>query len=208
MRKLILPPKKILLPNSDRLVNKTVLGIYYNLFANGNGDYVPPVIVVNSAINDEERKRQLEERLKSLRDWAKNPQHKEQAYDAISRITKLRERFTDILAKTPYYLIDGEYKAVAATLTHTPITALELRVDEDMVEFHDMIESGKLFEYKQTKETLGNIMQKFEEYFLGDSNSMGYSGIEDAKSVKQKVDELVRTAKVPVCMRKQYLFRE
>jgi hypothetical protein len=203
MRKLNIHPELIVLPGR-RTFNKKALGIYYNIYSNGHQSKIPPVIVINGRDYDSQRQVRLDSRLNDLREWGKDPVFRDRALSSISELTSGYQRFNEILKDTPYCLIDGSDKAVAAAICHVPVDAVELNDCKDIDILQAMIQSGQLLDLKKIPGNIADLLKTFEEEYLGDENQTSCHGIYRVQTVTDRVIELMRSPRIPIYMRQKY----
>jgi superoxide dismutase len=106
--------------------------------------------------------------------------------DKIKRGYQLLERK---ISETPYYLIDGNHRAVAAELCHKNISALEIENDDDLNEIRRRAQEFKLPGFNCDEKTLISLVNAWENYVL--------NHIEDLRTVRERVEELISGRKLP-----------
>ncbi|MBI2665757.1 hypothetical protein HYX12_04000, partial [Candidatus Woesearchaeota archaeon] len=145
MQRIILEPEQIIVPGECELGDESILKIYFRIFEKGHGEDLPPVIVVsNDIIKPRSRRGRLNEEIRRIKmaenekRIVSNPYYGGSSYTfAEPVIRNIRERYAKLeekLGSAPYYLIDGNHRTTAATLTHSPIYALELQTNRDLNE--------------------------------------------------------------------------
>jgi len=207
MRKLILEPEQIIVPGEYELGNESILKIYYRIFEKGHGNDLPPVIVTTLGKTDEFIN-WLENENLGIRYWE----------EKIPRVVEARRRdyntLFSILEKSPYMLIDGNHRSAAATLTHIPISTLEIQSDKDFAEIEKMIVKGNLFDFKREERSLYHLRRSFIANCLDidvrehDGDIMIHNTTESTlkynKAVKERVDGLVSNGDLPQYMIDKY----
>lgn len=127
------------------------------------------------------------------------------SYDSLKKeITQDYAQFRRVIQGAPFYLLDGNHKSAAATLTHNPIYALELQSSKDIKEVRRMIRCGELFDFKRPETSLEEIATAFEEYCLGEANSIGRGKMGNVRTVRQRIDELASNGDLPAYMKERY----
>jgi hypothetical protein len=202
MRELSLQPNKIIVPGEYGLGNESVLKIYFRVFDRGHSNDFPPTIVTAVDFLDKARDR-LEEVYSR---WeSKYP-------DGVAARRKDYEKLFQILRSSPFILLDGNHKGVAATLTHNSIRALEVQNDEDLYKLENMIESGEIFDFKRPEKNLDDLKFSFTDYCLGmpapghvafcsdTSSTLRYT-----KTLLERVDALASNGELPAYMKQRFL---
>jgi hypothetical protein len=143
VKRLALMPAQVLA--TDELVPNDGLPfkIYYRIFREGAGNCLPPIIVGNQI------GRRMEESFG-------------QGYERWQReeagLVETRRREYGILfqrlRETPYYILDGNHRALAAALNRRELTALQLDSDQDLSELDRMVTTGELFSFPHNAETV------------------------------------------------------
>ena len=229
MKRRLLRPNQILVPGEFELGNPSVLQIYFRLFEKSHGNCLPPAIVVRSGLStekaiEERYLRALKINYKHVCDYADFPRPTEEDTEAsllekikkadeeyikeglIKRFKELKDAYAKLgqmSKKAPFYLVDGNHKTAAATLTHHRVSALELERDEDLTDIRIMVQRGELFDFKRKEKSLKDLVSAFEEYVVGITyKALGH--IEDVTTVEKRVDKLVAQWKVPNYMIQRY----
>ncbi|MDO8509170.1 MAG: hypothetical protein Q7S27_05810 [Nanoarchaeota archaeon] len=197
MREIELQPEQILVPGEYKLGNESILKIYYRIFDRDHGRDLPPVITARADfISESQRQERFERKIEML-----NRQIKEfRAVDAgyfLPLVKKDFETFSVLIKKSPYYLLDGNHRSAAATLTHNPIRALEIENDDDISKIEEMVEKGGVFDFKFKEKDLYTLLSSFEDYCLGEEHAIGRGKIDKVKSVRERVDALVSNGDLP-----------
>ena len=210
MEKRILQPEQIIVPGEYELGNESIFKIYFRVFDRGHGGDLPPVIISKHNVledNIEKRMRSAVQAVLSWRDHAKSSGAVFADDTADEKIRKIMDIYPLFLTKTresEYYLIDGNHKSAAATLTHQPIYALELQSNKDLAEVRRRVRKGELFDFKRPETSLRKLILSFEEYILGDhyGNDMH---IEDFNTVRERINRLTSNGDLPRYMKDRYL---
>ncbi|MBS3079673.1 hypothetical protein J4218_06125 [Candidatus Pacearchaeota archaeon] len=216
--KLLLNPEEIIVPAELDIGNNKKLREYFDLFNRGIYEHVPPVLVVDKRSKTKQklidrinrRKHELIEnhsRNPSLHPYPDNfdyhlPYLESNCsfrYEGV--IQRLNEDFIKLEKKVgnaKFYLLDGNHRAIAATLNHEPIFALELEDTQDLRKVKKMAEEGIYPELYRSEDTLDELRAAFEYHCL--------RNFDQIFSVKQRVGELVVTSGLPEFMIRRYLW--
>jgi|SRR3989338_3164072 len=209
MEQRILQPEQIIVPGEYELGNESILQIYFRIFDTGHGQDLPPVIVTRGDLIKDDKKKRLEGVVEKVLSWKDHAQGSGAVWadkTAQENIQKLRDAYQLFLTKmgeSEYYLIDGNHKSAAATLTHSPIYALELQSSKDIAEVRKMVRRGELFNFERPETSLRKLVASFEEYILGDDWGNG-AHIEDLRTVRERIDELTFKGDLPRYMTEKY----
>jgi hypothetical protein len=122
MKNLILKPEQIIPPDNE-MGNEEVLNIYFGVMTKGHEKDIPPVLVARPSLSDRDFI------LKHIADTEGCKRY----FESVDQV------------KDAFYLIDGNHRAVAATLCNLPIKALELENDNDLSILERMAKSGEYF---------------------------------------------------------------
>jgi len=198
MRKLYLNPSSIVVPGEYELGDLNTLKLYHRIF---DSDIVPPSIVVG--VDRVKRHDRFKEELESkLRFIEKGRWLDELKRHKINQIMiqdgRLMEKFEEVARDAHFYLIDGNHRSVAATLTNQKVPALQLERDEDLVRVKEMVERGELFEFNQDGNTVDGLIHDFEEHCLNLSN------IDYVTTVEERVRRLVKEGLLPRYITNKY----
>ena len=200
MDRRVLQPEQIIVPGEYKLGNESILQIYFRVFDRGHGGDLPPVIVAHRDSAD------MFHDVTELDSGDVNYRNHKTFYENYNRI--LHNAFN---SGAEYFLLDGNHKSVAATLTHEPLSALELQVDEDIQRGKQMIESGELFNWTIPGETLDESMAKLRNHLEGylRENVEGIHLIGTVidtfpLTVKERVDLLTANGDLPQYMKERY----
>lgn len=205
MERRILQPEQIIVPGEYEVGSESILKIYFRIFDRGHGKDLPPVVVVNSSlITKQTRQERLQEQIMHMKKSEEANEKIHAPYGASYLMAKpaiqeTEERYRKIegkLESAPYYLIDGNHRTAAATLTNNSISALELQGDGDFEEIKKMIERGKLFDFKRPEKSLQTLVLEFENYVL--------TYIEDCRTIRERIDELISNGALPQYMKERY----
>lgn len=156
--------------------------IYYRVFRFGAGDCLPPIIVGT---------------IKSASEWKSRL---EQGYARWElkrpEVVKARRREYGILfgtlTRTPYYILDGNHRALAAALNRKKLNALQLECDADLVEIERMVASGELVPFPHKAQTMEELEGVFIRHFLNLTDTPPNHGL--VASPKLMVERLVPVA--------------
>lgn len=226
MKELELKPEQILVPGEYELGNQSILKIYFRIFDKGYGKDLPPVIVVHNSLVDynglDRKMHELESIIKNCvegydiihRDLQegridqtyaclRHNEYSEKVQESNMHIFKIKDIYQvfQILHRlnAEYFLIDGNHRTVAATLTHNPIYALELQNNKDISEARKMIKKGELFNFDRAEDKLVDLVMAWGSYVSGH--------IDDTCTVKQRVNQLTSNGDLPSYMKQKYLER-
>ncbi len=181
MKRKKLNPTQLIVPGEYELGNKSILNIYFRVFNRGHGDDLPPVIVAHrGTFNISSRSEDL------IR----------QEFSIL-----VKERFK---SGSEYFLLDGNHKAVAATLNHRLVPSLELEVDGDIGECKKMVETGDLFDWTIPGETLEEIEEELEAHMMSYFTYYGLDG-DCPLTIKERIHRLISEEKVPEYIVERYL---
>ena len=199
MKKLILNPEQVIVPGEYELGSEAILKIYFRVFSRGLGGYLPPVIVAHRDFVD------MSLNLGELDISHINYGNRKTFYNNFNRIL---QRAYD--AGAEYFLLDGNHKSVSATLAGEPLSALEVQVDEDIHKVKRMVETGELFDWPISGETIDDIHAQLKDhlkYYLSHVQGIHLPGktIDSIPlTVKERVDLLVSNGDLPHYMIERY----
>ncbi len=128
--------------------------------------------------------------------------------DLLERIPLYQRRvaiFEQRIVECDYFLLDGNHRSAAATLARQPIYALSIETDDDVVEVRRMVERGELFNFQRTEDSIEKVYASFVEYILGEELNPLAGRMEDLRTVKERIDELVSSDGLPAYMKERYL---
>ena len=204
MQLITLQPTQIIVPGERHLWSDDLLKVYFRMFDKGHGEDLPPVIVAkNNLVSSDGRNARLEDVVEKLSSWGSSRGRQEYTALQITEITQAYAKFEEIIGRSPFYLIDGNHRSVAATLTSSPIYALELESNRDIAEIKRMVIRGELFNFERPENALMGIVLAFEKHILG--NDMGNDmHIEECMTVKETVDKLASSQILPQYMKDRY----
>ncbi len=208
MKKLNLKPNQVLVPGEYKLGNEDILKIYHRIFQKGQGDILPPVIVVKPKDT------------KELSDWLEEGSND-------SRIRKFSERYSieaearrddyrklfSMLEKSPYFLIDGNHRSAAAALSYQSMPALELETDSDLIEVKRLVDGGDLFNFHNKATTLNGLIQSYVLFCLDISTNNRNnlfcpitrgSTLRPVNNAEARVNQLVSNGDLPQYMIQAY----
>lgn len=219
VKRRMLQPEQIIVPNEYELGNEAILKIYFRIFEKGHGSDLPPVIVTRFKEADawvrriEDGKNGLCAQELEPRGLLDEYEREETRRTVEARRQDYRTLFS-LLEQSPYFLADGNHKTAAATLARRHIPALELETDQDLERIREMVEQGELFDFPREEETLEELTRSFLSQCLdfelrpdgvysiplATTSSLTYT-----QSVRERVDALVRNEDLPQYMREHYL---
>ena len=197
MNKLVLKPEEVLCPGEYKPFTLETIRMYFHMDKKGHAADWPPVIVVKSEPQAEmvawfETK--IREFLRKYEDY----------HDRDRSANNFRKNCTEFLKaadKSPYFLVDGNHRAIAATLAHSPIHSLEVERNEDIGEIEQMVARGELFGFPHEVRTIDELRDSFKAYCtdMGDVIHNGKKGwevlgnpaVQYVKSFRDRVNELV-----------------
>lgn len=186
MKRLTLKPEQIIVPGGYEIGDEEALKKYFEMFDKGCEQDVPPVLVLHSNLAGCYDRCHLpypprEEFLKQMKLW----------------------RALDPNRPDFFYMIDGNHRAIAATLTHNPISALELQEDGDILEVKLMAERGELPSLEKVlglwKNSISHQISEFESY-VGENFHINPIPLLDLR-----VSKLVEDGLLPRYMQVRYL---
>lgn len=156
MKTLTLDPSQVLATSDLSPQDSLSFQIYYRVFRFGAGDCLPPIIVGT---------------IKSASEWKSRL---EQGYARWKlkrpEVVEMRRREYRILfgtlTRTPYYILDGNHRALAAALTRKELNVLQPESDEDLVEIERMVASGELFSFPHKAQSIEALEGLFIRHFL------------------------------------------
>lgn len=188
MQELILKSDQVLVPGRAEVGNFDVLRIYFRVFETGQGNILPPVLVVDSKYNGH---------VINVNDHEWDRRNSPDSRFYYER--KLAERMSQLeMHGVNIYLLDGDHRAMAACLTGNDIRALKLESDHDLSEIRRRSREGEFFGFPRREETLSEIVRAFESHVCMRSDEL--------VSVKDRVKKLVREKKLPRYMIKEFRF--
>lgn len=183
MEKKLVKPEQLFVPGEYEPSSDAILKIYFRIFEAGHGSILPPVLVLHKDVNGAR-----------VREWNDDP-YFVRVCGALNNAIESK-----IDAGAEYFLLDGNHRAIAATLCHRPISVLELQVNEDVDKAQEMVESGELFDLPIIikQHNLKELTEKFKEhlrsYFLEWVMSQLHNNLDLANNVPltlmERVDSL------------------
>src|SRR3989344_2542510 len=202
MKRKLLKPKQILVPGEYSIGSNEMLHKYFEIFNEGHGKDLLPIIVARSdTITPESREAELQKRIRHIGGWyhmyGYQYYNKEDKDSKIEQVVLAYRRFDKIRKEASHYLLDGNHRAIAATLTNNFVHALELQCDQDVVDINTMVASGELPNFNRRERSLTELVLGFEGYIL--------DHLDNFMTVKERVDKLVSRRELPEYMVKRYL---
>ena len=208
MERRILQPEQIIVPGEYELGDESILKIYFRVFDRGHGGDLPPVIVASSHFDQSllPPAKEYERSIRLIEEWERkgeyvNPgsrAHTKKCYDnniaEYSGIIEKIAQFNEAGAR--YILLDGNHKSAAATLTHQPISALEIQADTDLEEIRRMVEGGELFDFKINNPSLVELVGEFYNFCN--------NRLEDVNTVRERINRLTVNGDLPQYMKERY----
>lgn len=196
MKKIILQPNQLIVPGEGGVSNYDILNIYFRVFSNGQGKILPPTIAVHKEIANIVF---LPEEYKDEELWQRRN------YENFNRILN-----SNYGVGAEYFLLDGNHRTIAATLTNNPIIALEMQEDEDIQKVKTMVEKGELFNWTISGDSLkkicNNLKEHLYEYFINNVEGFYCKEIYNFPlTVKDRIDKLVTNKEIPDYMINKYL---
>ena len=182
MKRLTLTTAQVL-ATSDLVPNNDLLWkIYYRVFRDSPGDCLPPTIVGT---------------IKSATEWISRL---EQGYSRWEHskpdmVQSWRREYRILFQKlgaTPYYILDGNHRALAAALNRRDLKVLEVDSDGDFLEIERMVKSGDLFSFPHKVQSVDALEGLFVEHFLNLNDIPPKHGL--LSSQKLRVERLVTVA--------------
>jgi hypothetical protein len=156
VKRLTLSPAQVLATDDLCPEAEITLKIYFQVLKDSRDNCLPPIIVgtIRSTAN---WKKRLEE---GYSRWVK----KEPAMVELRR----REYNTVFrtLSATPYYILDGNNRALAAALNRKNIQALYLDGDTDLADIQRMLNDGELLSFPHKAQSIEELEGRFLQHFL------------------------------------------
>jgi len=209
MQETTLQPNQLIVPGEYELGNETALRIYFDVCDKGFSRILPPVVIVRSdLISRETRRKKLRQRFNRfdrrgtpyLPSW-ENIDDSRGLYGRLEPIVNILQQEVNLLegkiSQSPYYLIDGNHRTAAETLTYSPIYALELETSKDLAEIRRMAKRGNLPPFRREETSIRKLVHSCENYIL--------DHIDDMRTVEERVKELVSNRDLPKYMIDRYL---
>ena len=133
MKSISIRPTEIIVPGEVDLADDTALRIYFDICNRGYPQAIAPVIVTKYNPNKlmQSKKAKLTQ-IAEASDRIYIGPFSMTKEDAIGRVEMMYEEFAEKSKIAPYYLIDGNHRSMAFTLTGNPISALNLEDDSDL----------------------------------------------------------------------------
>ncbi len=207
MRKLILKPEDVLCPGEYEQFTPETVRMYFHMDKRGHAADWPHIIIVKSE-PQAEMVAWFETKIREFMRVGQNT-----AWESADRKTtsdKFRKIYMDFLKaaeQSPYFLIDGNHRAIAATLAHSPIHSLEVERNEDIGEIEKMVARGDLLGFPHDAKRVDELRNDFianctDMYdFKRDGNKqwgiVKNPAAQYVKSFRERVNDLVLNEKFP-----------
>jgi len=184
MKRLKLKPEQIIVPGEYKLGNESILKIYFRIFDSGCGDCLPPIVVMNKNV--------------------RIPFYKlESSFENYIRYNNYLREFLNENSNVEYFLLDGNHKSVAATLSHTPISVLELQEDLDIENCKRLVRRGELFNWTIPGNSLDGIAEELGDYLYHSGHCE-----KEFQTVSDRVQKLTSNGDLPKYMKERYLRKD
>lgn len=131
MRKLALSAAQVIAPFEYKLGNQMMLKHYFRVVRGGAGDLLPRVLVARPDHSDRGFIR------------SRVPQDAPDPASFFNHIDRL------VRESGAFYPVDGNHRAVAMTLCHRPLEALEIEDDSDLATIELMVETGEYLQLRR-----------------------------------------------------------
>jgi hypothetical protein len=156
MKKLTLAPEQVLATDTSFPEDDLAFQIYYRVFAKGGGVSLPPIIVGS---------------IKSPSDWIARLEigysHREHRDPDLVRQRRREYRILfSKLREIPYYILDGNHRALASALSRQSLNALYLESDADLLEVERMVSTGDLLSFPHEAGSLEELEGQSIQHFL------------------------------------------
>lgn len=179
MEKRILQPEQIIVPGEYEVGNEAILKIYYRVFEAGQGSILPPAIVAHHGIAS----------MEPLKRWfTSSARHIDDYQDKVREFTA---------RGAGYFLLEGNHRSIAATLTRQGIPVLELQPGDDMGQLRRMVETGEMFDFQLDEETAELCAGECARYLTS-------KGFENMMTLRDRVDKLTSNGHLPGYMVEKY----
>ncbi len=202
MKRITLTPAQVFATNEFDAEAELALKIYYRVFQRGSGECLPPILV-GTIKSPSEWVRRLEQGYERWeRDEQETVQMRRREYWILFQ--KLRE--------IPYYILDGNHRALAAALNRRNLNALQVDSDEDLSSINWMLAEGELFSFPHKAKSIETLEGLFVQHFLNLNNippnhalvTSQKLSVEELVPVATLADELCRQKKLPSYMARNY----
>ncbi len=210
MRKLTLKPDEVLSTGYGEIRDMEVLKRYFMIDSKGHAGDWPPIIVVKSE-PQAEMVADFESKVRRFLLQNESEGYRQERRATLAEAFRRDYRkFLELAEKAPNFLVDGNHRAVAATLAHQNIGAIVLERDEDFGEVGKMVEKGELFGFRDGKYGFVDALRNsFVARCLGiDGGSLTMPNndvyLEDASNIKDLAKLLVSTGDLPEHMVRFY----
>jgi hypothetical protein len=206
MKNLMLKPEEVLCPGEyDQFTPETVR-MYFHMDKKGHAADWPQIIVVKSG-PQAEMVAWFETKIREFmhegenRPWEPAQKNAAQKNASSNIFRKVYMHFLNAAEKSPYFLIDGNHRTIAATLAHSPIHSLEVERNEDIGEIEQMVARGDLLGFPHEVKTVDELRNDFianctdmYEFKRDGNKNWGVAmnpAVQYVKSFKDRVSELV-----------------
>ncbi|MBI2631742.1 hypothetical protein HYW75_01955 [Candidatus Pacearchaeota archaeon] len=205
-----LPPKEIIVPGEFDIADETALRIYFNIAVRGYSEAIPPVVVTNENLFPETREEYLNYIRNEVRTHKKSGEGLMEirggslidpdAY--LERCEKKAEQFEKCIARSPFYLLDGNHRSVALSLAGKAIHAYELKTQDDLKQLKEISCRNEIPEFPHKEyRSLKRLVYSFESWLR---HKLEELHMDRPLNVQEKVDFLVRNDDLPDYMRVHY----
>jgi len=160
VERLTLSPAQVLATDDFCPEADLSLKIYFHVLSHDGGDSLPPIIV-GTIKSPSAWKDLLEE---GYSRWARS----EPAMVEIRR-REYNSLFRGLSA-TPYYILDGNNRALAAALNRKNLRVLHLDADRDLKEIERLVATGEIFTFPHRTQSIEGLEGLFLQHFLDLNN--------------------------------------
>lgn len=213
MKQRILKPEQIIVPAECAVGKNSVLQEYFDIFNSGNSEDVTPIVVLNPLELFPEGLEKLKNtEITKLRFYANRgepihyggAQYLSGGHNVFGDIDLKYIMFEEKLSQSPFCLIDGNHRAMAATLTNNPIKAYDLQSDEDFDEFVEMIEQEQIRKIGLSANNLEELATFFQKYVLGEITGLWVEKERYLLTVRERAGRLIEQGDIPQEMADRY----
>jgi len=207
MKKLMLKPEEVLCPGEYEQFTPETVRMYFHMDKKGHSADWPHIIVVKSE-PQAEMVAWFETKIREfMREGENKPWESAERNTSSNIFRKVYMHFLNAAEKSPYFLIDGNHRTIAATLAHSPIHSLEIERNEDIGEIEKMVARGDLFGFPHNIKTVDELRNDFianctDMYeFKRDGNKnwgvVKNPAVQYVESFRNRVNDLVLNEKFP-----------